>query len=163
MDAYAEGSKNHDEHKQLYASLGLLPVDAGQVKYLCGRLLNTEPEEVIVITKLLAQYGHREQVLGTSWQVLEDTKRDSNQRFLAEYAAERAEFLADVLMDGDAKEFGILFPKLAVLADAAKKTLNGELAKPLGSVTAETAKEQLAKRQANAAVALLRFGQAQRV
>ncbi len=40
---------SHDTRRQLHASLGLLPVDRGQVGYLRDRLLTAGPQEVLVI------------------------------------------------------------------------------------------------------------------
>ena len=42
-DAQAQAEKDNDRRKQLHASLALLPVDATQVEYLYGRLLDAEP------------------------------------------------------------------------------------------------------------------------
>src|SRR5262249_10275985 len=55
-DAFAQAAKAKDRPKQLHASLALLPVDATQVEYLYGRLLDAEPKEVPVIVDELAAH-----------------------------------------------------------------------------------------------------------
>src|SRR5262249_38548316 len=74
---------------------------------------------------------------------------------LAVYAADDPAFRADLLMDGDEIEFVALYPKLADRKDVILPKFIAELDKKLPN--ARDAKEKLAKRQANAAVALLRF------
>ncbi len=77
---------------------------------------------------------------------------------LADYA-DRPETLADLLMDADDKQFVVLFPKVQANAGPAAALLNETLGKKLDAEKTEEDKEHLAKRQANAAVALLRLGQ----
>ena len=55
-EAYAQAKKDSDRPKQLHASLALLPVDATQVEYLYGRLLDAEPNEVPVIRDALTPH-----------------------------------------------------------------------------------------------------------
>ena len=43
--------------RQLHASLGLLPVDRGQLGYLCDRLLDAGPQEVLVIRDALQPHA----------------------------------------------------------------------------------------------------------
>src|SRR5690349_21036224 len=45
-----------NSRQQLHASLALLPVDAIQVEYLHGRLLNAEPQEATVIRDAVAPH-----------------------------------------------------------------------------------------------------------
>ena len=45
-DAQAKAEKDNDRPKRLHTGLALLPVDASQVEYLYGRLLDAEPGEV---------------------------------------------------------------------------------------------------------------------
>src|SRR5208282_2890657 len=47
--AYQEAKASNDARKELHASLALLPVDATQVAYLHGRLLEAAPQDVPVI------------------------------------------------------------------------------------------------------------------
>jgi serine/threonine protein kinase/formylglycine-generating enzyme required for sulfatase activity len=72
-EAFTEAERNRDAHKQLNVSLALLPVDAGQVDYLCGRLLAADPWEIYAIGEGLRPY--REQVSGRLWEVLEGRRR----------------------------------------------------------------------------------------
>src|ERR1019366_8663484 len=48
-EAAAQAAASKDARKQLHVSLALLPVDATQVGYLYGRLLDAEPHEVPVL------------------------------------------------------------------------------------------------------------------
>src|SRR5262249_47703645 len=79
--AYAEAKAKGDARKQLHASLALLPVDAGQVEYLYGRLLAAESQEVIVLREALRP--HAETLSKQLWAVLEDVKTDPGQRLRA--------------------------------------------------------------------------------
>jgi formylglycine-generating enzyme required for sulfatase activity len=93
-----------------------------------------------------------------------DAKRDPSERtvatnILAEYAAGRPDLLADLLLDSDEKQFPFLYPKLAKHGEAALTLLRDELRKPLDGIADPKVEEELAKRQANAAVAVLRMGQ----
>jgi serine/threonine protein kinase/formylglycine-generating enzyme required for sulfatase activity len=78
---------------------------------------------------------------------------------LADYAAERPEMLADLLMDADERQFGVLFPKVEASAAPAAALLNETVRKKLDAEKTDEDKERLAKRQANATVGLLRLGQ----
>jgi serine/threonine protein kinase/formylglycine-generating enzyme required for sulfatase activity len=88
--AAAEGQSG-EARKQLHASLALLPVDPGQVDYLCGRLLTGGPEEVLVLREALRP--HVGQVEGRLWAVLEDQTKAPAERLRA--AAALAALAAD--------------------------------------------------------------------
>jgi hypothetical protein len=75
---------------------------------------------------------------------------------LADYAALQPQILADLLMDADEKQFAVIYPKFAEQGERGVSILTSELGKELKS---HEAKETLAKRKANAAVALLRMNQ----
>jgi eukaryotic-like serine/threonine-protein kinase len=60
---------DEDARKQLHVSLALLRVDATQVEYLYGRLLDAEPHEVPVIRDFLAP--HADELLDRLWAVVE--------------------------------------------------------------------------------------------
>jgi serine/threonine protein kinase/formylglycine-generating enzyme required for sulfatase activity len=79
---------------------------------------------------------------------------------LADYAADRPALLADLLMDADVKQFSGLYGKFAALGNAGLESLQKELARNLPLDAARPARDRLARRQANAAVVLLRRGQA---
>jgi formylglycine-generating enzyme required for sulfatase activity len=79
---------------------------------------------------------------------------------LLDYAADQPRVLADLLLEADEKQFPLLFPQVSRQAERALVVLEGELNKgPLAGAT-QDAREALARRQANAAVALLRLGRA---
>ncbi len=78
-EAYAEAERAGKEagttaerarqaRRQLHASLGLLPVDRGQVDYLCRRLLDAEPPAVPVIRDALV--GHKNDLVQRLWAVV---------------------------------------------------------------------------------------------
>jgi formylglycine-generating enzyme required for sulfatase activity len=92
-----------------------------------------------------------------------DAKRDPSERavatiILAKYAADKPLLLADLIMDSDEKQFQDLYPKLKEHGEAALTLLQQELDKPLEGSADPKAKEKVAKRRANAAVAVLRMG-----
>jgi eukaryotic-like serine/threonine-protein kinase len=91
---------------------------------------------------------------------------------LADYAADHPEFLAELLMDADAKQFGVIFPIAASGSLASPQArplvaalLAGEIDKKLAAdlPSSDDKREKLAKRQVNAAVALLCLGQPEKV
>src|SRR5262249_13594360 len=65
--------------------------------------------------------------------------------------------LAELVMDADEKQFARIFPKLAARGDQGLPALIGEINRTLPPEATEEAREELARRQANAAVALLRM------
>jgi eukaryotic-like serine/threonine-protein kinase len=80
---------------------------------------------------------------------------------LADYAFDDVGTLADLLMDADEKQFAVIFSKLKEHGGKGVALLADELdTKPPGVLPSSGAsREKLAKRQANAAVALLRMNQ----
>jgi formylglycine-generating enzyme required for sulfatase activity len=82
---------------------------------------------------------------------------------LAEYAAGRPEVLTGLLLDADERQFAWLYPKVEAHRERAVALCHETLEAVLGQQKTEVEKERLAKRQANAAVALLRMGQPGRV
>ncbi len=76
-----QAEASEDSHKQLHASLALLPVDSGQVKYLQRRLLHGDPEEVLVIRQAL--FEHRQNLSAGLWELLENPATDADQRLRA--------------------------------------------------------------------------------
>jgi formylglycine-generating enzyme required for sulfatase activity len=81
---------------------------------------------------------------------------------LADYAAADAHALADLQMDADEKQFPAIFAKLKNKAAAALPELVAEINRSAPAGATDAAKERLAKRQANAAVAMLRLNQPQK-
>jgi formylglycine-generating enzyme required for sulfatase activity len=92
-------------------------------------------------------------------------KRSAATNILAEYAANQPQVLAELLMDADEKQFPVMYSKLENYQDRALTLLHSELDKQLDSkgTVPEEAKEKLAKRQANAAVALFKMGEPEAV
>jgi formylglycine-generating enzyme required for sulfatase activity len=238
LAAAAQAEKDHDRRKQLHASLALLPVDASQVDYLEERLLDAQPEELLVLREALAPY--REQLLNHLWAVVEapekgkesqrlragaalaqydptsaewlqvsplvvhnlvrenDTllgpwseayrpiknvlfqpladifgdhrpERAAQRAFatnlLADYMADNAPVLADLLMDADEKQFPVIYAKHREQGEKGLPVLTGEIGRklPADLPSSDEKREQLAKRQANAAVALLLMNQTEKV
>ena len=84
---------------------------------------------------------------------------------LADYAADQPQVLADLLMDADEKQFAVIYPKFKEHGEQGLPVLTGEIDKKLPSdlPSSDEKREKLAKRQANAAVALLRMNQPEKV
>ena len=84
---------------------------------------------------------------------------------LADYAADNPQVLADLLMDADKKQFTGIFPKFNEKSELGLPVLTGEIEKklPPDLPSSDDSREKLAKRQANAAVALLKMNQPEKV
>ena len=74
-----------NSRQKLHASLALLPVDATQVNYLYGRLLDAEPHEVPVIRDALAP--HKDELLDKLWAVVETPEKGKEPQRLRAAAA----------------------------------------------------------------------------
>ena len=100
--------------------------------------------------------------------IFRDKNRPEIERTLAtsilkDYASDDPDLLADLLLDSEEKPFAVLFDKLKARQQRAVPVLEAELArKPAPDATAD-ARDQLAQRQARAAVALLRLEQGEKV
>lgn len=78
---------------------------------------------------------------------------------VADYAADQPDVLYDLIQDADdGRQFEILLPLVALDRDRADAALRAVLAKAPTADAAEDDREELAGRQANAAVALFRLG-----
>jgi serine/threonine protein kinase/formylglycine-generating enzyme required for sulfatase activity len=85
---------------------------------------------------------------------------------LIDYASDDPHLLADLLMDAGAKTYASLFPVAQQQAAGVLPVLQAEIAKNWASAIeegSEEAKDRLAKRQARAAIALVRLGNADQV
>jgi eukaryotic-like serine/threonine-protein kinase len=82
---------------------------------------------------------------------------------LEDYAADQPDVLADLLMDADEKEFAVIYPKLKDRGEEGLALLLGEVAKKMPPEASDDLKEKLAKRQANAASALLKMNRVEKV
>ena len=82
---------------------------------------------------------------------------------LADYAADQPDELFDLLADAEEFQFPVLFDKLAVHKEQGRRSgCSRNSPKNRRPTASEDQKERLAKRQANAAVALLRLGTPER-
>ena len=94
---------------------------------------------------------------------LSESERTLVTNILADYASDDPDLLADLLLDSEEKPFAVLFDKLKARQERAVPVLEAELArKPAPDATAD-AQDQLAQRQARAAVALVSLGQGEKV
>jgi serine/threonine protein kinase/formylglycine-generating enzyme required for sulfatase activity len=94
-----------------------------------------------------------------------ESERFEAARILVDYAANQPQLLADLLMDGDERQFAVLYPRFKELGGLGLPVLNSEIDTKLPSdlPSSDEKREKLAKRQANAAVALLRMNQPEKV
>jgi formylglycine-generating enzyme required for sulfatase activity len=94
-----------------------------------------------------------------------DAERSMATDILADYAADRSQLLADLLLDADEKQFALLFLKVREQGELGLRLLIAEMDRTLpGDVpSSDERREKLAKRQANAAVALLRMNRPEKV
>jgi formylglycine-generating enzyme required for sulfatase activity len=92
-----------------------------------------------------------------------DADRSWAANILAEYAANQPDVLAALLLDADDKQFAVLFPKTAAHREPILAICSDIVDTPLGTQKTDKDKERLAKRQANAAVGLLRLGEPAKV
>ena len=84
-----------------------------------------------------------------------ESERSLATSILSEYAADRPDVLADLLMDAAPPQFAILFPKAQAVASQALTVLESELVRKPTPEATEDDKDKLAQRQARAAVALV--------
>jgi serine/threonine protein kinase/formylglycine-generating enzyme required for sulfatase activity len=202
--AYAEAETTGNTHKQLHASLALLPVDAGQADHLYTRLLTARPPEATAIIEVLGSYSDPR--IEWLWAVAQDDHQECSRRLraacaLAAYAAQDEGRWAGISPDAvrallEEKELEVpqwakllrparraLLPPVAALlleegrgaaerrsitqlyADYAQGVpdafsgLEQVLAEPSRPPATTEARVTLARRQANAAVALAAMGQ----
>jgi serine/threonine protein kinase/formylglycine-generating enzyme required for sulfatase activity len=84
---------------------------------------------------------------------------------LADYAADQPQVLADLLMDADEKQFAVIYPKIKDRAEHGLPLLMAviDTKLPADLPSSDDKRETLARKQANAAVALLRINQPAKV
>jgi formylglycine-generating enzyme required for sulfatase activity len=94
-----------------------------------------------------------------------ETERSLATDILADYAADNPQVLADLLMDADDTQFTAIYPKLKDRSAQGLPLLTAEINRKLPSdlPSSDEKRETLAKRQANAAVALLRMNRPEKV
>src|SRR5262249_55580709 len=108
----------------------------------------------------------KESLLAPLAEAFRDRKRPPESHLatliLLDYAEDNPALLADLLADADPRQFSMLLPSLRLHGALAVDLLHKELGrKPEGD--SEKARDALAQRQANAAVALLKMERAERV
>ena len=91
-----------------------------------------------------------------------ESDRSLATNILVDYAGRRPDVLADLLMDAEEKPFAVLFDTLKSHQERAVTLLEAELARKPAPEAKFEAQDHLAQRQARAAVALVRLGQAER-
>ena len=157
------------EHAQLQfqAACALAAFATGDQRWttinsaVASHLVTLEPSAFVAWRETLRPDG--DQLIGPLSAIFRDTKRSEASRIyatetLAEFASERPNQLFDLLADAELFQFSLLFGKLASHKGAAIALATQELGRKLPTEANEAQKEGLAKRQANAAVALLRLG-----
>ena len=103
----------------------------------------------------------RKSLLASLQEIFRDRQRGDAERslaagILADYAADQPQILADLVMDADEKQFAIIFKKFRDGGKVGLPLLQREIKKPMPEAGDE-AREVLAERQANAAVALMKM------
>ena len=100
--------------------------------------------------------------LATIYREHPETERKLAFDVLQDYASDQPNVLANLLMDSEEDHFAVLFEKLKAHQEAVVPLLEEEMVKLLPEAT-EIEKDGLAKRQARAAVALIRMDKAEEV
>ena len=100
--------------------------------------------------------------------IFRERKRSESERMqatniVADYASDDPDLLADLLLDSEERPFAVLFEKLKARQERAVPLLEAELAKKALSEATDADKDQLAQRQARAAIALIRWGRPDKV
>jgi formylglycine-generating enzyme required for sulfatase activity len=90
-------------------------------------------------------------------------KRQVAAIILADYAADRPEVLADLLLDADDRQYPLLLPRLLAHPEQAAVLMAEELDRPAAADAPDDRKDAVAKRQAHAAVTLLHLDRPERV
>jgi formylglycine-generating enzyme required for sulfatase activity len=162
----AEMPEKGKEQQRLRAAAALASYDPGSQRW--DKVRDPVANELVSVPAVyLAVWMDafrpvREKLLAPLAVVFRDGKRRETERslatdILADYAAAQPQVLADLVMDGDDKQFTKLYPELQTLGERGLEVLQAEVDKKLPPDAKNDAKEKLAKRQANAAVALYRW------
>jgi formylglycine-generating enzyme required for sulfatase activity len=158
------------------------PWDTASTTFLTDRLLASalsNPTQYTDLVELLRPLGER--LVAPLSAVFRDKERESERRLatsiLADYAGDRPDVLADLLMVADEKPFGVLFerlrshPQAATLLEAALREGEAPSEPQAGPARTEPRPPRMpsapldadarAQRRARAAVALIRLGHAE--
>ncbi|MBT6153301.1 MAG: formylglycine-generating enzyme family protein, partial [Planctomycetaceae bacterium] len=158
--------------QRLRAACALATFDPGNSQwtatgeYLAGELVLQNP--LVLLTWLDALRPVRAELLEPLSAVFLDQQRAESERTLAmsallDFAADKPEVLANLLTQSDQEHFAIIFPALETHRKAAIALLEVEVNKRIADTATEDQKEVFARIQANAAVALLKLGQEDKV
>jgi formylglycine-generating enzyme required for sulfatase activity len=105
----------------------------------------------------------RERLAGPLSNAFRDRHRPDDARtaagILADYAADQPELLAELLLEADERQWAALWPRLPAHRVRAIPLMERELQREMPPEDQAAARDQLARRQAQAGVALLRLGQ----
>jgi formylglycine-generating enzyme required for sulfatase activity len=170
----AESPPKGQEAQRLRAAAALARYEADGEKW--ARVQEAAANDLVAVpavhlaTWLESLRPVREKLLSPLARVYRGGKRRETERslatdLLADYAADNPQLLADLLMDADEKQFAVLYPKLRQRGEAGVPILSGEIDRklPADLPSSDERREKLARRQANAAVALLRLNQPAKV
>jgi formylglycine-generating enzyme required for sulfatase activity len=132
--------------------------------FLADRLVTVEP---LTLNRWMdACAPVKERLLAPLAAIFRDLARRESERslainILAEFAVpHRIDLLAELLLDCDDRQFTALFPRLAERPQEVRFAARKVLETALATQKADADKERLAKRQANAAVALFHLAEA---
>ncbi len=130
-------------------------------KFVAGRLVTLEASALVPWREALRPA--KNQLIEPLTLIFHDTNQDSlSRRFatetLAEYLSDRPDALFNLLADSQRFQFVVVFNKLVPFKDRAIGLARAELDRHPSEKATDPDKEALAKRQANAALALIRFG-----
>ncbi|HXY34411.1 MAG TPA: bifunctional serine/threonine-protein kinase/formylglycine-generating enzyme family protein [Planctomycetaceae bacterium] len=134
--------------------------------FVAGRLVTLEASALVAWREALRPA--KGQLIDPLTAIFRDTNQDTlSRRFatetLTDYLSGRPDALFNLLADSVRFQFGVVFNKLASHKNRAVALALDELARPPSAKATEHDKEVLAKRQANAALALVRLGAPQKV
>jgi len=134
--------------------------------FVAGRLVTLEASALVAWREALRPA--KGQLIDPLTAIFHDTNQDTlSRRFatetLTDYLSGRPDALFNLLADSGRFQFVVVFNKLASHKNRAVALALEELAKPPSTKATEHDKEVLAKRQANAALALVRLGAPQHV
>ena len=134
----------------------------GQIGMLvAGRLVILQASDLVAWREALRPA--KQQLVEPLAAIYRNASQEQQQRSfatetLADYLTDQPASLVDLLADAERFQFPVIFANLAAHQAQAIPLAEAELAKQVGDKASEDDKERLAKRQANAAVALLRMG-----
>jgi formylglycine-generating enzyme required for sulfatase activity len=169
------GNAKEDSDRRFRAACVLATYDPGgdgwqnASKFVTDHLLTVVKKNPSHYSPLLEMLRPvRQRLIGSLAEVYRNREQPESERafattILADYASNQPSILADLLLDADDKQFAVIYPNVAANRERTVAILEGTINTPLASKKTEEEKERLAKRQANAAVALLKMGQPEQV